>query len=102
MGNETRENKNPSVGSIYINTKKGTDTATEEKVKKAIEWLKSIGVFLNISLKLEGDSDYTKFAAFFDTMNKKPNAAHMRIKLSGVAESAPAAPKKESNDDLPF
>lgn len=103
MENDTRDNKNTSVGSIYFNTKKGADQADKDKLKKCVAWLKEKEFFLSVSIKEDGNSDYTKYTAFPNGFKKSDKDPDMKIKASTIGSSAPA-PKKaaKQDDDIPF
>ncbi len=105
------QTKVKNLGSIYVNTKKGTSDEVIARVRKAIEFLKNSNAYLAISIKND-EGEYTKMTGFFNSYKKDAKDPDLVVRESLVVnypkKSAPKsqATKKQvddfESDDSPF
>ena len=102
MSQETNDNKDPSVGSIYFDTPKDAAPEIKDRLKGAVKWFADNKIRLSISIKPDGAKDYVKYKAFINTKKTKPTQPDMNIKKAYEGGGSPAPAKPKVDDSVPF
>lgn len=87
-----QQQKPTSVGSAYINVRKGTSNEIQEEVNNAIEFLKDQKAYISISVRKNNGDGYIKMTGFFNEYKRAPKDPDIMIRMSEVAQ----APRKEN------
>lgn len=96
-----KNQKPKTIGSIYVNTKKGIDEDDLRQVRKAVKVLKEVGAFLSISLKND-DGDYDKYVGFFNGFKKEASQPDIMIYPSQGGGFSKKSKKRDEEEDDDF